>query len=132
MRSSKSSIDPTVWLRNQYTNESDEMICQICKEEMPFKKRNGEYYFESVEVLSGKYFAKEHEAQYLALCPLCAAKYKEFIKKDESAMEELCERIRTSETPEIPIRFGNEEATIRFVEKHFNDLVTIIEYSDKQ
>ena len=45
---------------------------------MPFKKRDGEYYFESVEALSKAYFLKEREPQFLALCLLCAAMYKEF------------------------------------------------------
>jgi len=48
---------------------------------MPFKKRNGEYYFEAVELLSKDDFPKEHHSQFIALCPLCSAKYKEFIKK---------------------------------------------------
>jgi len=46
------------------------MVCQICKEEMPFKKRDGEYYFEAVEALCKTHLPKEHEAQWLALCPL--------------------------------------------------------------
>ncbi len=28
-----------------------------------------------------------HEAQFLSLCPLCAARNKEFVKQDEDAME---------------------------------------------
>jgi len=73
VRTTKGAIDPILWLRNQYTNDAGQMICQICKEEMPFRKRDGEYYFEAVEALSRDHFAKEHEAQFLALCPLCAA-----------------------------------------------------------
>lgn len=38
-------------------------------------------------MLSRDYFAREHEAQFPALCPLCAAKYKEFVKQDEDDME---------------------------------------------
>ena len=59
------------------------MVCQICKEEMPFRKRDGAHYFEKKEVLSIKFLPKEHEAQYLALCPLCAAKYDEFVKTND-------------------------------------------------
>ncbi|MBU1207326.1 MAG: hypothetical protein KKH04_10435 [Proteobacteria bacterium] len=33
-----------------------------------------------VEALSRDHFTKEHEAQFLALCPLCAAMFKEFVK----------------------------------------------------
>lgn len=52
MRTSGNGIDPATWLRNNYTNAAGQMICQICKDEMPFKKRNGEYYFEAVEIFN--------------------------------------------------------------------------------
>ena len=61
------------------------MVCQICKEAMPFRKRDGQYYFESVE--SPNMLAHEHHALFLALCPVCAAKYKEFVKHDPVASE---------------------------------------------
>jgi hypothetical protein len=48
------------------------------------KKRDGEYYSEAVEALSKDYYGKEHEAQFLALCPLCAAMYKELVKHPNS------------------------------------------------
>ena len=69
---------------------------QICEEEMPFKKRDGKYYFEAVEAFTLYYFRKEHHAQFLALCPLCAAKYKEFIKRDKTAMENLYLTLKNS------------------------------------
>lgn len=39
---------------------------------MPFKKRNGEYYFEAVEIFND--ISIEHAALHLALCSVCAAK----------------------------------------------------------
>ena len=45
------------------------------------------------------HFAKEHEAQFLALCPLCAAMYKEFVKLDENAMETLKEVLMNAAAP---------------------------------
>ena len=74
-------------------------MCQICEEEMPFKKRDGEYYFEAVEAFTNEYFPKEHQGQYLALCPECAARYKEFVKRDEQEMDELYEKLANSEEP---------------------------------
>ena len=103
------------------------MICQICKEEMPFRKRDGEYYFEAVEALSRDYFAKEHEAQFLALCPLCAAMYNEFVKHDEGAMESLKNALINSEDAEVPLQLGELNTSLRFVESHFLDIRTIIE-----
>ena len=127
VRTTRGAIDPTTWLRNQYTNETDQMVCQICKEEMPFRKRDGTYYFEKKEILSRKYLPKEHEAQHLALCPLCAAKYDEFVKKDDEAMRALKEKIFNAVNGEIPITLGDEKTSIRFVESHLLDLTTILE-----
>ena len=126
VRITSGAIDPTIWLREQYTNEADQMVCQVCKEEMPFRKRDGTYYFEKKEVLSKDYLPKEHEAQYLALCPLCAAKYQEFVKTVPEAMAVLKDEIINAEGIEIPIFLGNEKTSIRFVETHLHDLQTIL------
>ena len=115
------------WLKNQYTNEEDQMICQICQKEMPFRKRDGEYYFEAVEALSRDYFSKEHEGQFLALCPECAARYKEFIKHEETAMQKVYNDIKSSELPEVPLKLGELESSIRFVQTHWSDMKTILQ-----
>ncbi|MEA3544389.1 MAG: hypothetical protein U9R69_04105, partial [Thermodesulfobacteriota bacterium] len=127
VRTTSGTIDPITWLRNQYTNESRQMVCQICQKEMPFKKRNGEYYFEKKEVLSKKYLPKEHAAQYLALCPLCAAMYKEFVENDENAMADLKMELSDADDCDVPLKFGERETNIRFVEAHFRDLKVILE-----
>ncbi|MBW2737813.1 MAG: hypothetical protein JRE64_02965 [Deltaproteobacteria bacterium] len=126
VRTTKGTVDQSLWLRNQYTNDQGQMICQICKEEMPFRKRNGEYYFVAVEALSRDHFAKEHEAQFLALCPLCAAMYNEFVKHDERAMESLKNALMNSEDVEVSLQLGELDSSVRFVESHFLDIKTII------
>ncbi len=127
VRTTKGTIDPILWLRNQYTNVAGQMICQICKEEMPFRKRDGEYYFEAVEALSKDHFAKEHEAQFLAMCPLCAAMYNEFVKHDEEAMESLKNALMNSEDAKVSLQLGDLDTSVRFVDIHFRDIKTIIE-----
>ena len=57
-----------VWLKVNYTNDDEQMVCQICEAEMPFKKHDGEYYFEAVEALTSEYFTTEHEAP--VSCPM--------------------------------------------------------------
>ena len=126
VRTSRGEIDPTRQLREQYTNEDEQMICQICEEEMPFKKRDGEYYFEVVEALSRDYLPKEHEAQFLALCPVCAARYKEFVKNDEDAMAKLHRALKNSDELEVPLTLGELETSIRFVEIHRLAMKTIL------
>ena len=93
---------------------------------MPFKKRNMEYYFEAVEALSGEHFTQENGAQYLALCPLCAARFQEFVKHDEAAMVTLKNALMNSENDEISIQLGDINKSIRFVERHIQDMKTIM------
>ena len=127
VRTSREAVVPKIDLREQYTNDSDEMVCQICKEKMPFKKRSGEYYFEAVEALSRDYFLKEYEAQSIALCPLCAARYKEFVIRDEETMKELHRALKDSDDLEVPLKLGELETSIRFVETHRQDMKTILQ-----
>ena len=126
VRTSRSSVDPDPYLKDQYTDDSDQMICQICKDEMPFKKRDGDYYFEAVEALSRDYFPKEHEVQFLALCPLCAAMYQEFVKHDEEQEAKLYHALQNAEGLAVPVKLGEWETSVRFVERHWQDMKTIL------
>lgn len=126
VRATATFIDPSTFLRQLYTNENELMLCQICKEEMPFRKRDGSHYFEKKEIFSRDFLPKEHEAQYLALCPLCAAKYQELVKSENHLMVELKESILSEETCDISIVLGTEKTTIRFVESHLFDLKAIL------
>ena len=101
------------------------MICQICHDEMPFRKRDGEYYFEAVELLDKELLSKEIEAQFLALCPICAAKYNEFVKHDKESIAAVQCAILSTDRPEIRIRLDKEE-TLKFVQVHFDDIKTVL------
>lgn len=127
IRTTRGAIDPSLWLREQYTNDNGQMVCQICKKEMPFRKRDGQYYFEAVEAFSQDQFPLEYEAQFLALCPLCAAMYKELGKKDEAVMADLRKALLNMDSLEAPLRLGDLETTIQFVETHLCDIKTILE-----
>ena len=127
VRITQASEYTRTWLKEQYTNELGQIFCQICKEEMPFKKRDDEYYFEAVEALSRDYFPKEHEAQFLAMCPLCAAMYNEFVKHDEGVMESFKNALMNSEKLEVSLQLGDLNTSVRFVESHFLDIRTVIE-----
>ena len=87
-----------------------------------------EYDFEAVEALSRYQFAKEHEAQFLSLCPLCAAMYNEFVKHDEGAMKSLKNALMNSENAEVPLHLGDLNTSVRFVESHRQDIKTIIQH----
>jgi len=128
VRTTRGTVEPSQWLKANYTNDDKKMVCQICKEEMPFKKPDGEYYFEAVEAFSKDMLEKEHEAQYLALCPVCAARYKVFIKENENAVVELKEvLLAATEAMEIPLVLGELTTSIQFVETHLHDIKVILE-----
>ena len=139
-RPSKSDIDQRTSLKEWYTNESGEMVCQICRKVMPFKKTDGEYYFIAIEALTIRFmndqlpenhFLKELEAQYLALCPECAARYDYFVravKDGVTLMEELRNHLIDSEDMEFPLKLGELDTSIRFVEAHFKDLKAALHY----
>lgn len=124
VRTSEPTQDPTTWLRELYTNPSGQMICQICEQEMPFKKRNGEYYFEAIEALDT--LPREQHQNHLALCPLCAAKYKEFVKRDEDELGRCQDLIIAADGHVVALQLGGEDATLRFVASHLLDLKTLL------
>ena len=102
------------------------MFCQVCQREMPFRKRDGKHYFEAVECFTE--LGKEHPCLYLALCPLCAAKYKEFVKREPQAPARFRAAIAEATLLLVPIRLGDEQATVRFVQKHLLDLRTSLQH----
>ena len=129
IRSSRTRIEPKIALRAQYTTDENSTHCQMCSKSMPFKKRNSdEDYFEAVEALGKSYFFKEHEAQYLALCPECAAKYKELIKKDSKVREDFHNKLKTSDVPLIEVKSNGETIRIWFEDKHWQDMKTVLYY----
>ena len=134
VRVSAPTGDPVTYLEQNYTNNKDQLVCQICENEMPFRRRDGRYYFEAVQLFDD--LSREYEAAYVALCPLCAAKFKELVKKDEKQRKSLSTKISSivefgKEPGElrVSLQFGEETGTIRFVEKHFLDIQGFIKGS---
>ena len=62
------------YLRQQYTNEDTDQICQICKDVLPFKLDNGLHFFEAVEFLPE--LRRHHPQNYLCLCPNHSAMFR--------------------------------------------------------
>ncbi len=132
VRTTRGTIDPSTQLRAQYTNDSGEMECQICKEKMPFKKLDGEYYFEAVEAFTNEQFIKEHEAQFLALCPICAARYKEFVKREPQVMKNLKNKLMDADGFEVSLQLGDLSTSLRFSERHWHDMQTILRFYENE
>ena len=129
VRVTSGTIDRRTHLRARYTTDDNKMECQICRQDMPFKKRNSdEDYFVAVEALGKGYFPKEHEAQHLALCPQCAAKYKEFVKRDAAAQEALYKLLKNADVPKVRLPLNDFVIRIWFEQKHWYDLQAVIDY----
>jgi hypothetical protein len=118
--------DPKEWLRTTYTNSNGQMICQICQFEMPFRGRDGQPYFEAVEFAGSEILSFEHAEAYLALCPVCAAKYKEFVKREPSELRTLVTRVLQNAAPIVTINLGEERGSLRFVDIHFLDIQLLL------
>lgn len=125
VRTSNKFVNNVAYLKNYYTNSDADMVCQLCKKIMPFKKKNGDYYFEAVEIFPKKVICKENESLYIALCPTCSAKYKEYIKPDPDKIQALLRHFHSNENEEIPIETDISE-TLRFNPPHFVDIRTIV------
>jgi hypothetical protein len=105
------------YLRAFYTNLDGQMVCQVCEEEMPFKLSNGDYYFEAVECI--KKFTDELKQNFIALCPVCAAKYSH---ANGTAVQAFLASILDAKNNPITIVLAQERHTIRFHPHHLNDL----------
>ena len=125
IRTSKPEIPADVWLREMYTNREGTTVCQMCCKAMPFKlPRTGEYYFEAVQIADN--FPDEDHCLYLALCPLCAAKYKVLVKRDKDYLKEFLWAIQVAEEQVVSVEMDGSSCTVRFVESHLLDVKTAL------
>ncbi|NUM53532.1 MAG: hypothetical protein HUU46_07805 [Candidatus Hydrogenedentes bacterium] len=67
---------------------------------------------------------REVNANYFALCPVCAAKCHEFVfHRPDNARDKLRQLFeKIGDASELPVTLGKEAATIRFVEIDAFDL----------
>lgn len=128
-----------VRLERDYTDDSKQMRCQLCRMPMPFKKRDGQPYFECVQIFRD--MSKETPDQYLALCPNCRAAYDEWVRKLEANRDRLKEEILSKAvsngqgsvtvmlpnygTPACKVPPTNDMA-LYFVASHFIDLQVVL------
>lgn len=114
----KKDADP--YLRQQYTNSDGEMICQVCKAEMPFKLADGSYYFETVEFLPE--LGKRHYQNYLALCPNHSAMY----RHANGVLEIINDMFTELDGNELEVILADEDTTLYFTKNHILDLKAVI------
>jgi hypothetical protein len=86
-RISAGNIEPKAYLRIHHTNSEGRLICQLCNQPMPFQYPDGEDFFVACQYI--ELLGKELEANYLALCPNCAAEFQYACQTDENQRAEL-------------------------------------------
>ncbi|MCW8886862.1 MAG: hypothetical protein OQK12_16675 [Motiliproteus sp.] len=109
------------YLKDNYTNPDDSMSCQICKGELPFKQRDGSYYFEAVEFFlkTNKFYPQN----YLSLCPNHAAMFR-LVNDSECNLKSLL--LDVVDEVEIPVTLAGDGYSIYFTERHIADLKTVL------
>ena len=115
-----------VYLADQYTNSSNQLFCQACHSELPFKLPSGRYYFEAVEVFNES--KKRIRASYLCLCPNHAAAYR-LANAQRHSMREL---VATAAGLEIEVALGAKELTLYFTEVHLADLRACLKAEEEE
>ena len=116
------------YLRAKYTNAHGQMVCQVCRNEMPFKLASGEYYFEAVQAIRG--LPQHFYENRLALCPTCAAMYQYARACTEDDLKERITTIDgdiTGTALELDVTLAESMRSVRFVGAHLFDLKVIVD-----
>ena len=123
----QASAESRAYLRAHYTTAAGEMYCQACREPLPFKIKDGSWYFEAVRLVNAR--KQVHTANAVALCPLCAALYK-YARgtKNEAILDELGNTtIEAGQgTVEIPVVLNGKRIKVGFTGKHAIDIKTAL------
>ena len=119
------------YLRAKYTNGQGQMVCQVCRNEMPFKLGTGEHYFEAVQAIRG--LSQHYYENRLALCPTCAAMYQYARACTDTELKDRVEAIdgeTVGLSVELDVVLAGLTRKIRFVGTHFFDLRVVLDGSE--
>jgi hypothetical protein len=119
------------YLRAKYTNPLGQMVCQICRSEMPFKLKTGEYYFEAVQVIRG--LSNHFYENRLALCPTCAAMYQFARKTSDDELKKIIKVFgieNMGSSVELDLMLAGSLKKLRFVGVHFFDLKVVLDKTE--
>lgn len=121
------------FLRQVCVNEDGDILCQVCRNRLPFKKPNGQEYFEKVQLFPKSLIKKELKENYIACCPLCSAKMKVFYSHNSEAQNSLFKQIAYSQESIVsfPVQL-DKDSDITFSKRHIVALRKMIELSQKE
>jgi hypothetical protein len=114
-----------LYLRNQYTNDDNIMICQMCHDELPFRRSDGAYYFEKVSFIPD--LDQRHHQNYLALCPNHGAMFQYANPSRDSLKATFLEMSGR----ELTITVADAIRTLYFTDVHRDDLRAVLGGSTK-
>lgn len=109
------------YLIQQYSNDDQVMICQICQRELPFKRLSGNYYFEAVEFIPE--LELRHYQNYISLCPNHAAMFKHS-NASKSNLKDLF--LGMGSATKMKIDLAHTRQSIYFTEVHKVDFSAVI------
>ena len=117
------SAETKAYLRHHYTDAAGAMFCQACQKPMPFRMKDGQWYFEAVRFVTARKRVLTTNA--IALCPLCAALYKYSREtKNATLFDDLCATpvAEGQGTVQIPVVLNGKRVKVAFTGKHAIDL----------
>lgn len=120
------TVKAKAYLRARYKNNEDQVICQCCHKEMPFKVK-GEHYFEAVQCL--RQLDRHHSQNRLALCPVCSAMYRHALETEHEEIKKTIIKYEASDdisSAKITIKMAGEEYQLYFVGVHWFDLKELL------
>jgi hypothetical protein len=117
------------YLQGHYRRRDGRVACQACHQPMPFRVGDQDY-FEAVQFL--KSLTAVHHQNRLALCPLCAAKYKHAKKTtDDELRTQLQDHVPNLKENgdtwiDLPVVLAGATHDLRFAVKHALELAGIL------
>ncbi len=113
------------YLQQRYTNEDAELICQVCRDVLPFRLSDESFYFEAVELLPD--LTRHYDQNYLCLCPNHAAMF----KHANGSRDTLKDRLRDQADNELSVVLARRDEVIYFNRTHLADLRAIIDADER-
>lgn len=110
------------YLRELYTDSNGDMWCQACQSRMPFKVK-GSWFFVAVQCVRSRQY--QHPQNALALCPLCAARYKYVRNTSDDQLLAAIDILKVDAdqgTVALPVSLDGRRVELLLVGKHAIDL----------
>lgn len=117
------------YLRQQYTDKDGVMFCQICQKPLPFKRNDGDWYFDCVEIMKEPELTQHNFQNYLALCPNHTAMFKHANGLSSGELKEKIINLNIN-VRKLEIKLAQQDQKIYFTTIHLTDLRTVIKTQD--